>query len=449
MRAVSSITDCGGQAVTLRSRQPCIEAKLYFRHHIDRGSVELLASLYPRGNHEMSARYRVRKMIVWFLLVGIALDAGALPAAEHDRPFVVFAAASLTEAVTEVSAAFTQETGIAVKTSFAASSVLARQIEAGAPATVFFAADEDWMDYLQKRNLLAPGSRKDVLGNQLVLVAPADSTATVKITSGPALVQGLGGARIATGDPDSVPVGKYAKAALIKLGVWEQVEDRLVRAEDVRSALAFVARGDAPFGIVYLTDAKIEKRVKLLDVFPRDTYPPIRYPIAMTAGAGADANRFVEFVTGKRAAVIFQNYGFALIATVGQTASAADADPCTRFTWDVSRERAVMTYGGEQTSASTSPRTSRAVILVVDDEPDTLQVLEWLLADEGFEVIPASSGAEALLRAAERQPDLIITDYMMPDMTGLALCQCMRQRRSTQRIPIIIHTAVQTAALPP
>jgi molybdate transport system substrate-binding protein len=284
-------------------------------------------------------------MIVWFLSVGIALDAGALSAAEHDRPFVVFAAASLTEAVTEVSAAFTQETGIAVKTSFAASSVLARQIEAGAPATVFFAADEEWMDYLQKRDLLAPGSRKDVLGNQLALVAPADSTATVKITSGPALVQGLGGARIATGDPDSVPVGKYAKAALIKLGVWEQVEGRLVRAEDVRSALAFVARGDAPFGIVYLTDAKIEKRVKLLDVFPQDTYPPIRYPIAMTAGAGTDASRFVEFVTGKRAAV----------AMARQAASATDTDPCTRFTWDVSRELAVMKQTPRAVAAAVKP----------------------------------------------------------------------------------------------
>jgi len=297
----------------------------------------------------------VQKLIAWFLLVGIALGAGALSAAEHERPFIVFAAASLTEAVTEVSAAFTQEAGIPVKTSFAASSVLARQIEAGAPATVFFAADEEWMDYLEKRKLLAPGSRKDVLANQLVLVAPADSTATVKITSGPALVQGLGGARIATGDPDSVPVGKYAKAALIKLGVWEQVEGRLVRAEDVRSALAFVARGDAPFGIVYLTDAKIEKRVKLLDVFPQDTYPPIRYPIAMTAGAGADASRFVEFVSGKRAAVIFQNYGFELIAMAGQAASAVETDPCTRFTWDVSRELGMMQQTARAVAAAVKP----------------------------------------------------------------------------------------------
>ena len=297
----------------------------------------------------------MQKLIAWFLLVGIALGAGALSAAEHERPFIVFAAASLTEAVTEVSAAFTQEAGIPVKTSFAASSVLARQIEAGAPATVFFAADEEWMDYLEKRKLLAPGSRKDVLANQLVLVAPADSNATVKITSGPALIQGLGGARIATGDPDSVPVGKYAKAALIKLGVWEQVEGRLVRAEDVRSALAFVARGDAPFGIVYLTDAKIEKRVKLLDVFPQDTYPPIRYPIAMTAGAGADASRFVEFVSGKRAAVIFQNYGFELIAMAGQAASAVETDPCTRFTWDVSRELGMMQQTARAVAAAVKP----------------------------------------------------------------------------------------------
>jgi molybdate transport system substrate-binding protein len=255
----------------------------------------------------------VRKLIVLLLMVGIAVAARAPSAAEQDRPLIVFAAASLTDAVTEVSKAFTRETGIAVKTSFAASSVLAKQIESGAPATVFFTADEGWMNYVQSRNLLVPGSRRDVLANQLALVAPADSTASVKITSGPALLQALGGARLATGDPDSVPVGKYAKAALIKLGVWEQVQGRLVRAEDVRAALAFVARGEAPFGIVYLTDAKIERRVKLLDVFPQDLYPPIRYPIALTAGAGPDARRFVDFVTGKRAAAIFEGYGFALI----------------------------------------------------------------------------------------------------------------------------------------
>jgi molybdate transport system substrate-binding protein len=248
--------------------------------------------------------------LTWLVALALPFNVGMSWAAEGKQPVVVFAAASLAEAVTEVGAAFTAETGIPVKPSFAASSVLARQIEAGAPATVFFAADEEWMNYLEMHKLLAPASRKDVLANKLVLVAPADSTAVVKITSGPALLQGLGGGRIATGDPDSVPVGKYAKVALLKLGIWEQVQSRLVRAEDVRSALAFVARGEAPFGIVYLTDAKIEKRVKLLDVFPEDSHPPIRYPIAMTAAAGADAGRFVRFVAGERAAAIFQKYGF-------------------------------------------------------------------------------------------------------------------------------------------
>jgi molybdate transport system substrate-binding protein len=335
----------------------------------------------------------VRKLIVLLLMVGIAFDARVPSAAAQDRPFIVFAAASLTEAVTEVSAAFSRETGIAVKTSFAASSVLARQIEAGAPATVFFAADEEWMDYLQSRNLLTPESRKDVLGNQLVLVAPADSTASVKITSGPALVQALGGARIATGDPDSVPVGKYAKAALIKLGVWEQLQGRLVRAEDVRSALAFVARGEAPFGIVYLTDAKIEKRVKLLDVFPQDTYPPIRYPIAMTAGALADARRFVEFVTGQRAAAIFQKYGFALLPAVGQAASAADTDPCNGFTWDVSRERAVMKQPPRAVAGAVRPGAD-----VPQIEPEKLY--EVKLADQSTVTFVAKPGKAALTDGA-------------------------------------------------
>ena len=335
----------------------------------------------------------MRKLIVLLLMVGIAFDARVPSAAVQDRSFIVFAAASLTEGVTEVSAAFTQETGIAVKTSFSASSVLARQIEAGAPATVFFAADEEWMDYLQSRKLLAPGSRRDVLGNQLVLVAPADGTASVKITSGPALLQALGGARIATGDPDSVPVGKYAKAALIKLGVWEQVQGRLVRAEDVRSALAFVARGEAPFGIVYLTDAKIEKRVKLLAVFPQDTYPPIRYPIAMTAGAGADASRFVEFITGKRAAAIFQKYGFALLPTAGQTANAADTDPCTGFTWDVSRERAVMKQTPRAVSGAVRPGADVPKI-----EPEKLY--EVKLADQSAVTFVAKPGKAALTDGA-------------------------------------------------
>ena len=254
----------------------------------------------------------MRNIIAALIAAAVFVSIGIASAADNSRPVVVFAAASLTDAVTEVGAAFTKATGIPIKPSFAASSVLAKQIESGAPADVFFPADEEWMDYLEKKQLLAPGSRHVVLGNKLVLVAPADSTARVKITSGKALLAAIGSARVATGDPDSVPVGKYAKAALMKLGAWQQLQSRLVRAENVRAALAYVARGEAPFGIVYLTDANAEKKVKLLDIFPEDSHPPIRYPIAVTAQADANAQRFAKYVAGKPASVIFEKYGFSL-----------------------------------------------------------------------------------------------------------------------------------------
>jgi len=254
----------------------------------------------------------MRKWFAALLATVLVFSAGAAMAA--DEPIVVFAAASLTDAVTEVGAAFTKETGIPIKPSFAASSALAKQIESGAPADVFFPADEEWMDYLEKKQLLAPGTRHDVLANTLVLVAPADSTAKIKISTGAALAKAIGDARVATGDPDSVPVGKYAKAALTKLGAWEQIEPRMVRAENVRAALAYVARGEAPFGIVYLTDAQIEKKVKILDTFPESTHPPIRYPFALTAKAKDDASsrRFATYVSGKSAAATFKKYGFSL-----------------------------------------------------------------------------------------------------------------------------------------
>jgi molybdate transport system substrate-binding protein len=254
----------------------------------------------------------MRKILAAFVAVAFLFTTGIAAAAEDNTPLVVFAAASLTDALNEVGTAFTKETGIPIKSSFAASSALAKQVESGAPAGVFFSADEEWMDYLEKKDLLTPGSRRDVLANKLVLVAPSDSKAHVKISSGKALLAAIGDARVATGDPDSVPVGKYAKAALTKLGAWEQLEPRLVRAENVRAALAYVARGEAPFGIVYLTDAKIEKNVKLLDTFPESSHPPIRYPIALTAKADADAQRFVKYVSSKPASAIFQKYGFSL-----------------------------------------------------------------------------------------------------------------------------------------
>jgi molybdate transport system substrate-binding protein len=242
----------------------------------------------------------------------------AASAAEPASPapaLVVFAAASLTEALEALDGAFTAQTHIPVKASYAASSMLAKQIEAGAPADIFFSADHEWMDYLQQRGLLHPGTRRDVLGNALVLIAPADSATQLKIAPGFALAQALGTGRLASADPDSVPAGLYARAALIKLGVWDSVQSRLARAENVRAALAYVARGEAPLGIVYLTDAKADRRVRVVDFFPEDTHPPILYPAAMTAHAQPFTQTYLEFLAGSQAQGIFRRYGFRIAGT--------------------------------------------------------------------------------------------------------------------------------------
>jgi molybdate transport system substrate-binding protein len=240
-----------------------------------------------------------------------ARAAEALPAPA--QPLVVFAAASLTEALDALDSAFTTQAHIQVKTSYAASSVLAKQIEAGAPADVFFSADHQWMDYLEQRQLLRPGTRRDVLGNSLVLIAPADSTVQLKIAPGFALAQALGDGRLASADPDSVPAGLYARAALVKLGVWDSVQSRLARAENVRAALAYVARSETPLGIVYLTDAQAEKRVRVVDAFPAETHPPILYPAAVTSHAQPQAQKYLEFLSSPEAREIFRRYGFRVI----------------------------------------------------------------------------------------------------------------------------------------
>jgi molybdate transport system substrate-binding protein len=221
---------------------------------------------------------------------------------------LIFAAASLAGALDEADAAFTAQTGVKVKASYAASSVLAKQIEAGAPADLFFSADSEWVDYLQERGLLRPNSRRNVLGNALVLIAPADSPVQLHIASGFDLAGALG--RLATADPDSVPAGRYAQVALTRLGVWPQVSAHLARAENVRAALEYVARGEAPLGIVYRTDALAEKRVRVVDIFPADAYPPIVYPLALTVQARPDAARLAEFLSGDVARAIFLRRGF-------------------------------------------------------------------------------------------------------------------------------------------
>jgi molybdate transport system substrate-binding protein len=238
------------------------------------------------------------------------MGASVASAADEPKPLLVFAASSLTNVIDDLGEAFTAQTRVPVKASYAASSVLAKQIEAGAPADIFFSADTDWVDYVDQRHLLKPGTRHDVVANRLVLIAPADSTLRLKIAPNFNLAGALGSGKLATGDPDSVPVGRYARGALEKLGVWDQVSGHTVRAENVRAALAFVARGEAPLGIVYETDAKAENRVKVVDVFPDDTHPPITYPIALTAGAQPDAAKFAAFVTSAAGSKIFRKYGF-------------------------------------------------------------------------------------------------------------------------------------------
>jgi molybdate transport system substrate-binding protein len=223
----------------------------------------------------------------------------------------VFAAASLTDVLQPIGTDFTARTGVPVRFSFASSAQLARQIESGAAADVFMSADQEWMDYLQQRNLIAATSRRNIVGNTLVLIAPADSRIRLKIAPDFPLAAALGATgRLATGETASVPAGKYAKAALTQLRVWQAVESRIVGADNVRTALNFVARGDAMLGIVYGTDARSEPKVRVVDTFPAASHPPITYPAAATVSTRPAAAKFVEFLTQREAQARFRVDGF-------------------------------------------------------------------------------------------------------------------------------------------
>jgi molybdate transport system substrate-binding protein len=230
------------------------------------------------------------------------------------QPLIVFAAASLKNALDAVNAAFTAQTGTNVTASYAASSALMKQIENGAPAAVFISADEDWMRYGAERNLIKKETRVDLLGNQLVLITAADSSiGTVMIAPGFDLASLAGNARIVTADVRSVPAGKYAKAALEKLGAWEKVAPKLAMTENVRAALTLVARGEALLGIVYATDAKVEPNVKVIGTFPADLHPPIVYPAALTSIAAPEAQDYLVFLRSASAGSIFESFGFVFL----------------------------------------------------------------------------------------------------------------------------------------
>ncbi|HKB96780.1 MAG TPA: molybdate ABC transporter substrate-binding protein [Rhizomicrobium sp.] len=252
----------------------------------------------------------INRRIAFLGILALSLSpvaASSQPAA----PVTVFAAASLTDSLKLAAEAYKTKTGVTATLSFGASSTLARQIEQGARADVFLSADADWMDYLQKMGLIAERTRKDLLGNRLVLVAGA-SAPVVNIAPHFDLAAALGDGRLALADPASVPAGKYAKAALVALGVWDSVSAKVANAENVRVALEYVARGEAPYGIVYATDAKVAPAVHVAGIFPDDSHPPIVYPTALTKTASPGAKAFLDFLGSAQARAIFEKAGFTI-----------------------------------------------------------------------------------------------------------------------------------------
>ncbi|WBO24025.1 molybdate ABC transporter substrate-binding protein [Sphingomonas abietis] len=226
-------------------------------------------------------------------------------------PPLVLAAASLQESLNAVADAWAAKHHERPVLSFAASSALAKQIDAGAPADLFISADEPWMNDVQKNGYVAPGTRVSFLANRLVLIAPADGKGVIAIKPGFPLAQALGDGRLAMADPESVPAGKYGKASLTALGVWPAVKAKVVSGDSVRSAMAFVERGEAPYGIVYATDALASKAVRIVGVFPEASHAPITYPIArLTASTSRDAEQFRLFVISAQGRAIFRKYGF-------------------------------------------------------------------------------------------------------------------------------------------
>lgn len=254
----------------------------------------------------------------WAILAALAggLMTGRASAAPEaiqpatNRAIVVFAASSTTEILTALARRFeATHPASKVTLSFASSSVLARQIEQGAPCDVFVSADVEWMDYLSQRNGIQPASRKDVAGNRLVIIAPTNRPLAVRMEKGFDFAGAFAG-RLALGDPEHVPAGKYAQAALSELGWWEPLKSRLAPAENVRAALRLVERGETDAGVVYRTDALASRAVSVAGEFPERTHPPIRYPAALCPGARLEAVIFLDYIAGPEAAPVWAAAGF-------------------------------------------------------------------------------------------------------------------------------------------
>lgn len=255
-------------------------------------------------------------------LAGLSLLAAAAMAprrAAADEPVVVFAAASMKNALDDAAASWRKATGKQARISYAASNTLAKQIEQGAPADIFLSADLDWMDYAAGHNLIRPDTRVNLLANRIVLIAPQGEAKSVALQPGLDFAKLLGGGRLAMGNVDAVPAGRYGKAALEKLGAWDGVKDKIAQAESVRAALLLVSRGEAPYGIVYQTDAAADPGVSIVGTFPEDSHPPIIYPIAITASSkNPDAAAFLSFLRSDAVRPAFEKQDFAVLGAHAQ-----------------------------------------------------------------------------------------------------------------------------------
>jgi molybdate transport system substrate-binding protein len=256
-----------------------------------------------------------RTMLGMGLAFAMSMAPAFNAAQAQTKDLVIFAAASMKNALDEAAANWVKESGKpAPKISYAASNTLAKQLENGAPADLFVSADLDWMDYAAGKNLIKPDTRVSLLANRIALIAPSDSTATATLAPGVDLAATLGAGRLAMANVDSVPAGKYGKAALEKLGGWDKVKDKVAQADNVRAALLLVSRGEAPLGIVYATDAAADPKVKVIATFPEDSHPPIIYPVAVTKDStNPDAAAFLTFLRGNGAKGSFEKQGFTVL----------------------------------------------------------------------------------------------------------------------------------------
>lgn len=249
------------------------------------------------------------------MLITVTVMASFLCREAAARDVLIFAAATLQDALDQATTSFATQAHIGVPVSYGPSAALVKQIENGAPADVFISADADWMDEAQHAGVLVPASRFDLLSSRLVLISARDSPTTVDIKPGFDIASLLGSGRLAMCDPMMMPAGRYGRAALQSLGVWDEVKDRVAMADTVRAAMIYVSRGEAPLAIVFDTDAAADKSVKIIGTFPRDTYPPIVYPVALTAtgGTNPDAARFIDFLKSAGAKAIFESHGYSFL----------------------------------------------------------------------------------------------------------------------------------------